>query len=283
MSDEILSVWKAGAQLRTRFDVDQSAFWIRLQATPRPTLNEVMLRELMETYDMVARTGGTVSIEGRAYPLQYLVIASDTPGTFSLGGDHSFFLQMLDNNDFEKMDWYSTSCAGLVYRTYRALDLPLFTVTLVQGACMGGGAEAAIASDLLVAEESSVFGFPEITCNFFAGQGAASLLIRAVGRSKAEEMITTGRRYTAHEMCQIGLVDHVVPDGQGEIELDRLIRARQKTHAALLGFANARRIVERLELGELQAIARLWTECVMNMGERDRKMARRLIDRQNRL
>jgi len=85
------------------------------------------------------------------------------------------------------------------------------TIAAVNGACLGGGMEVAIACDVVVAARSAVFGQPEIKLGFLPPY-AAIRLPRLVGPSRAIEICTTGRRYSAEAMQQMGVVSEVCDD-----------------------------------------------------------------------
>ena len=100
------------------------------------------------------------------------------------------------------------------------------TIALVHGACLGGGMEAAIACDIIVAGKSAVFGQPEIKLGFFPPY-AAIRLPHLVGPGKAIEICTTGKRYVAEDAKDMGFIAYCVEDGRLAETVDTLVREIQ--------------------------------------------------------
>ena len=84
-------------------------------------------------------------------------------------------------------------------------------IAAINGACLGGGFEVALACDIRIAAENATFGFPEINLGLIPGWGGTQRLPRAIPLAKAAEILTSGRPIDANEAYRIGLVNKVVP------------------------------------------------------------------------
>jgi enoyl-CoA hydratase/carnithine racemase len=103
------------------------------------------------------------------------------------------------------------------------------TIAAVSGYAFGGGCELAMACDMIVCDEKTRFGQPEITLGIIPGGGGTQRLARAIGKERAMEYILTGRRWDAQTAERWGLVNKVVDDGawlSEAIELARTVAAR---------------------------------------------------------
>lgn len=85
-------------------------------------------------------------------------------------------------------------------------------IAAVSGYCLGGGFELALASDVIVAGESSQFGLPEARWGLIPAGGALQLLARIAGPLRTKELAMTGRRIDAQEAYAMGIVSHLVAD-----------------------------------------------------------------------
>lgn len=268
-------------QLSAHFDKDTRALWSRWTADPRPCFNPSLLADIRAYYDFIAQSRGTVQLNGEDHPVEYVVLASAMPGMFNLGGDLDLFKQLIGTQDRAGLLRYGRACIDVLYRNYIAHELPVTTVSLVQGECLGGGFEAALSSDVIVAEKSARFGFPEILFNLFPGMGAYSFLDRKIGQKGAEEVIGSGKVYSAEEMHALGVVDVVAENGQGEAELAAFIKRRARSRNGLQALAATRRRVHSITFEELLDVVQIWVDAALRINLRDLKLMQRLVSRQN--
>jgi DSF synthase len=212
---------------------------------------------------------------GAPAPFDYFVLGSRGREVFNLGGDLTLFAQKIRSGDREGLRAYAQSCVNIGYANYTGWGHGVVTIALIQGDALGGGLEAPLSCDVMVAERQAKFGLPEILFNLFPGMGAYTYLARRMGMVKAEEMILSGKLYTATEMKAMGVVDILVEQGEGEQAVRDFIargRARQRAQSAIY---RARRRVMPIDISELREIADMWVDAALNLTEQDlRRMAR---------
>ncbi|HEY6398839.1 MAG TPA: enoyl-CoA hydratase/isomerase family protein [Solirubrobacteraceae bacterium] len=96
----------------------------------------------------------------------------------------------------------------------RIADLPQPTFCAISGYCLGGGLELAAATDFRIADESAVFGLPEVELGILPSWGGTHRLVRLLGPARAKELIFLHKRFSAPEAHRLGLVTEVVADGE---------------------------------------------------------------------
>ena len=134
----------------------------------------------------------------------------DSVRTIVLGGSERAFAAGADIGELSQSSAIELFYQRRVERwdSIRSIWKPL--VAAVSGFCLGGGCELAMSCDLIVASETALFGQPETGLGIIPGAGGTQLLTRAVGKALAMDVILSGRRLSAREALQAGLVARVV-------------------------------------------------------------------------
>jgi enoyl-CoA hydratase/carnithine racemase len=131
-----------------------------------------------------------------------MILAAAGDRAFCVGAD------LKERNRLDDAGWMRNRVLmRSMFDSLRAVPQP--TIASVFGFALGGGFELALSCDLIVASENAVFGLPEVTVGIVPGGGATQLLPRKVGVSRAKELLFTGRRITAAEAKDLGLVQRV--------------------------------------------------------------------------
>ncbi|WP_310482181.1 crotonase/enoyl-CoA hydratase family protein [Chamaesiphon sp. VAR_48_metabat_403] len=268
-------------QLCAYYQPEQRAMWSIWHPSPRPCFNMALLGDLKSYCEFLSQSQTQIEYQGELCSIEYVVLASKLPGVFNLGGDIELFLRSSLTQDRSDLLDYARACIDVIYACYSAFNLPVTTISLVQGDALGGGFETALSCDIIVAERSSRFGFPEIKFGMFPGMGAYSLLYRRIGLRCAEELITSGKIYTAGEMLDKGLIHFIVEDGDGETGISELIDSRKRRRNSLNAIGKTRRRVQQIEYAELLEIVEIWVDCALNLTEHNLDMMRRLVSRQD--
>jgi enoyl-CoA hydratase/carnithine racemase len=138
-----------------------------------------------------------------------IVVTAAGPRAFCVGADLKERHRMSDPDWLAQRPVFRAAFGGL-------LDLPQPVVAAVHGYALGGGCELAMSCDLIVADDTAVFGLPETTVGLVPGGGGTQLALRRLGPGRAADLVLTGRQVPAAEAERIGLVDRLVPAGTAD-------------------------------------------------------------------
>ncbi len=129
------------------------------------------------------------------------------------GAGEKAFVAGADIKSMQKMDFAAArQFAALGHDCMNAIEAtPCPVIAMVNGFALGGGLETALACDFIYAAEEAVFGLPEVTIGLFPGFGGTQRLMRLVGKARAMELIFSGRKFTASEGREWGVVNEVAP------------------------------------------------------------------------
>jgi enoyl-CoA hydratase/carnithine racemase len=152
---------------------------------------ERALHDALESEDVRTSSALVVAGNGRA---------------FSAGADISEFK---GRSPEDVLRYYRET--GGVYEELAALPQP--TIAAIHGYCLGGALELAVALDFRIADESAVFGFPEVSLGILASSGGLHRVTRLLGPARAKELFLLAERFDADEARRAGVVTEVVEEG----------------------------------------------------------------------
>jgi DSF synthase len=259
--------------LRLEWTSDLALLRVRTCVRPVQCYSLAGIAEMQRVLDDIGANPGLV---------RHLVVSSDVPGVFNFGGDLALFVLLVRAGDVDSLKLYGRRCIDLVWWLENAAALGVHTAVLVQGDTLGGGLESVLPFHQVVAERSAQAGFPEVLFNLFPGMGAWNFTIRKAGFAVANEMILSGRLYSADELARRHLVDLVVDDGEGEAAIDHVVRSVAPRLRGTLAALQARRLAAPITYESLLAIVEHWAEAASHLTDRDLRLMERLARAQAR-
>jgi len=258
---------------------DRSAtLWSFINPEGRPSFTPALLDDFEKWQDLIERGFGPEKV-----PLRYLVLGSRSPDVFCFGGDLDLFQRLIRKRDRDALVDYGHRCCRILERNIRTLDIPMLTIGMVQGTALGGGFEALLSFDYIVAEKQATFGLPEIMFGLFPGMGAHAFLSRKLGSAMADRIIVSNETFTAQQLYDLGIVHHLAEPGDGVNAVRDFIKKSDRRHAGLVGSRRAIKYVWNLELAELNRITEMWADTALELREQDLKVMSRLVSAQGRL
>ncbi len=263
-------------QIEVRFDPEEAVAWTYMKPSGAPCFSFGMLEELRAHEGTIEANGGRLLYEGELRQIHYIIIASKIESIFSLGGNLAWIVPLIKSHDRDTLMRYAKLCIDNIYSRICNYHSPMTTISLVQGEALGGGFETALASNVIIAERRSRMGLPEFLFNLFPGMGAYSLLGRRVGIKRAEEMIFSGRIYTAAELHEMGVVDVLAEDGLGEAAVDDYICRNERRRNAMQAVFSCRQHLNPISYDELLNITNIWVDAALRLEDRDLKLMSRL-------
>ena len=259
--------------VRLEWSEELAALRVRTCVKPIQCYSLAAMAELQRVFSDIAESAGLV---------KHFIMTSDVPGVFNFGGDLSLFVLLIRARDVDSLRMYGRRCVDLVWWMENASRLGVHTTVLVQGDTLGGGLESVMPFHKVIFERSAQAGFPEVLFNLFPGMGAWNFAIRKSGFAVANEMILSGRLYTADQLLRRQLVDLVVEDGEGEAAIEAVVRTVTPRLRGTLAALEARRLAAPITYEVLMQIVEQWTDAAMTLTDRDLRLMERLARAQVR-
>ncbi len=257
------------------YDAATRTIWHGMHSQPRPCFSEAFLRDAQELHGWI-RAG--------EWEVDFYVLRSDVRRVYNLGGDLNLFRHCVLLQDWDRLARYARLCVDTLNGMVSGFGRQVISIAEIGGDALGGGFEAALACDFLIAEKGVKLGFPEVLFNLFPGMGAFSLLARKMGPQVAQRMILSGEMYLAENLYTQGIVDELVEPGMSRGAAENFIRATQKQLRGYKGFLEARRRTTLWPThAELVDVVDHWVSCVKQISERDLRLMEKLVSAQSRL
>ena len=278
--DDFRALIRDKEEISVRYDVPTASVWCYFNPKTRPCYSYNMLREIHDLQLAIIDYFHKYDMHPKI-PIHYFVLASQTSEIYNYGGDLNLFAEMIRKQERDTLFRYGQLGTEIVYLNSVNFNLPLTTVAVVEGTALGGGFEAVLSCNLSVVEEQCKLGLPEIRFNLFPGMGAYSLLARELGVRRAEEMITSGKVYSATEVHQMGLITTVVKKGEAVPKALKLMQKQNRLHNGMQAIAASRNRFRQVDHEEFLDINRIWVDAALRLEEKDLKVMQKLIEAQN--
>jgi DSF synthase len=271
--------------LRVVEESARNVHWCHMHAdlVGRPGRACFSLRLVEDILDYQEAFGATLRAGDLNHAAQpHVILASDNPGVFNLGGDLELFCRLIRAGDRNALLDYARKCVLGVHAFHAGLGAGAHTIALVQGDALGGGFEAALSCHTIVAEEGVLMGLPEVLFDLFPGMGAYSFLCRRIPARLAEKIMLEGNVYPAEEMYRLGLVDVLARRGEGAQAVEEVIRDSRRIPHARMAMQRVRDLAQPVTLQEMMAITEVWVDTALQLGDKSLRTMERLVRAQYR-
>lgn len=261
------------SQMSAWYETERNVMWMMLHAHPRPCFNPELLKDISNLV--------RAAKESRV-PIDFWVTGSTVPGLYNVGGDLAYFAQHIRAGERGPLMAYARACIDAVYQAMTGFGVDAISIALVEGTALGGGFEAALAHEYVLAQKGAKLGFPEIAFNLYPGMGAYSLVARKAHMRLAEQLISSGEAFSAEWHHDKGLVDLVFEPGDAYIATRTFIDGIRPKLNGIHAMLRARRRVLPITKSELLDITEDWADSAFRLEEKDLAYMERLVMLQNK-
>ncbi len=254
------------SQMSAWYEEERNVMWAMLHAHPRPCFNPELVRAARDSH----------------LPIDFWVTGSTVPGLYNVGGDLSYFAQHIRAGERAQLKAYARACIDAVYEAMNGFGVGAISIAMIEGTALGGGFEAALAHEFILAQKGAKLGFPEIAFNLYPGMGAYSLVARKAHMRLAEQLISSGEAFSAEWHHDKGLVDLVFEPGDAYVATRTFIDGLRPKLNGMRAMLRTRRRVLPITKSELLDITEDWSASAFSLGENDLAYMERLVMLQNK-
>jgi DSF synthase len=264
-------------------DRNKAIYWCNMHAdlidTPGRACFRPQLLEDLHTYIRHLPERMNLLDDSAANSILPHVVLASSAKAFNLGGDLALFCRSIREKNRNALENYARQCVTGLHAFHTGLGIGAHTIALVQGDALGGGFEAALGCNTIVAESGVGMGFPEVLFDLYPGMGAYSFMCQRISPYQAEKLMLDGNIYSSDELYKMGLVDVLVPHGQGIAAVEEVIRNHRRIPHARRAMHKVR---QQVTLEELMRITDIWVDTAMQLGEKSLRTMERLVKAQVR-
>ena len=265
-------------QLSLDYDADRQLLWMTIRPEPKPIFTYTLLESISKVQKAIIALWGK---DPATCPIRFLAYRSTGP-VFTLGGDLEFYLDCLARGDIGSLRHYARLSAEGVINNMTGLQGLLITIATVHGKGLGGGIDASLSCNIMVAEEQATLGYPEIAFNHFPIL-AAPVLSRRIGAFRAQQLLMDGEEHTARQFHALGLLDAVVESGDGEHWVRRYSKSALASHGARRTLFGDFLMRGGDPAAEMHAAADLWANYIFAMKPTDIAKLQRIALMQDKM
>src|SRR5262245_42808385 len=198
-------------------------------------------------------------LEEKPVPARALILYSQLPSGFSAGADLRELYRGLQSVTASERTARIRDFLERIHRVFNLIDATtLVTVAAVHGVVFGGGFELALTCDMIVADRSARFCFPELRLGLIPGFGGIPRLKRDLGNSLVRDLLLTGRSINAMKAAAVGLVSQLVAPGEA-LRVAHGI-ASQAAKFDRMAASAAKQFIKPIPYAELQEEIRIFCE-----------------------
>jgi DSF synthase len=273
---------KAGPlpQLKLDYEAKIKTLWVTLAPEPKPVFTLGLVDSLYRLQQAVATLWGKERYARS--PIRFFVYRAKGP-IFTLGGDLDFYLDCIAKGDRPALQEHARLSVEDVIGNASGLSGAAITMVTIEGKSIGGGVDAQLSCNIAIAEEQTSFCYPEVKFNHFP-VSASAVLSRRVGNRVALKLLSNGTELSAAEFEDVGALDAVTPQGQGEAWIRKYATETLPIHAARLGLFQAfyRPQADQFR-NELKTLVADWTDHMLRLSPVEISRLQRISVTQDRM